>query len=160
MNTTDFMQVTQSIEYFKDYGARHRLILIAGSSGVGKTALIHQVAAHLKIEVLNLNLALSNELLLVPKARRPFTVDSALQMIFASHQEAQDYVCVDCTELLFESELQIDPLRVFREWSRQKTIIATWLGTYDGEYITFGTTNHQDYRKYNLVDGVVVCLDK
>ena len=41
----------------------HRLILVAGLSGAGKTVTLRAVAAHTGVQVVNLNLELSRRLL-------------------------------------------------------------------------------------------------
>lgn len=152
-------KIYQHLAYYNTFAARHRFILIVGHCKTGKSELIGAAAEHCKAPVLNLNLALSSELIVLPRAKRPLMVDGILQKIFAAFHCGEVF-CMDNLELLFDSELKIDPLRVITQWSRSKIIIASWLGTYDGDRLTYGEPSHPDYRSYLLADGAAIDLNK
>ena len=59
----------------------HRLILVAGLSGAGKTVTLWAVAAHTGAQVVNLNLELSRRLLDLTARRRALEVPGALDEI-------------------------------------------------------------------------------
>ena len=54
-------------------------------------------------------------------------------------------LCLDDTELLFDSTLQLNPLVFLQDVSRNRLIVATWNGIVTGGQLRFGQTGHPDY---------------
>jgi hypothetical protein len=67
-----------------------------------------------------------------------------------------DVVLLDNIEILFDVSLKQDPLRLLQGLSRNKTVVAAWSGTIDGEHMVYATPDHPEYKRYPLRDFLVV----
>ena len=131
----------------------HRLILVAGLSGSGKTATLRTVAVHTGAQVVNLNLQLSRRLLDLTERGRALEVPGALDEILGRDKLL---VLLDNTEILFEPSLRQDPLRVLQHASRNRTIVASWNGTVDDRYLSYADPGHPEHRRYPIGGLVIV----
>lgn len=132
----------------------HRLILIAAPSGSGKTAALQDVAARTGAELLNLNLELSRQMLDLTERQRALQLPRALEEVVGKEEPL---VLLDNIEILFDVTLKQDPLRLLQGVSRNRTVVAAWSGTLEGEYLTYATPEHPEYRRYPRRELVVVC---
>ena len=132
----------------------HRLILVAGLSGAGKTVTLWAVAAHTGAQVVNLNLELSRRLLDLTQSRRALEVPGALDEILGRDRPL---VLLDNTEILFDLALRQDPLRLLQHASRNRTIVASWNGTVDDRYLSYADPGHPEHRRY-ATDGLVIVV--
>jgi dephospho-CoA kinase len=80
-------------------GLYHRLLLLTGESGSGKTDVLHKVADDLGTSVININLALSHELLDMTARQRSLRAASILDQIV---DNAGSPVVLDNLEILFD----------------------------------------------------------
>lgn len=105
----------------------HQLILVVGPPGSGKTGVLKQIATQKKASVINVNLEISSRLLELTRKQRK----TKLQTIFHDIVDrAQSPVILDNLEILFDVELEQDPLRLLQLASRNKLILASWNGTF------------------------------
>jgi DNA polymerase III delta prime subunit len=132
----------------------HRLILIAAPSGSGKTAALQDVAARTGAQLLNLNLELSRQMLDLTERQRALQLPRALEEVVGRDEPL---VLLDNIEILFDVTLKQDPLRLLQGVSRNRTVVAAWSGTLEGEYLTYATPEHPEYRRYPRRELVVVC---
>ena len=123
-------------------GAYHKLTIIAGPSGVGKTRLLKQLAAELQLPSINLSLLLSQSLLSQTRRQRALKAEEVAIEIIDEH--LQSGLCLDDTELLFDSTLRLNPLTFLQDISRNRLIVASWNGTLAGGELRFGYTGHPD----------------
>jgi hypothetical protein len=136
----------------------HRLILIVGQHGAGKTRLLKELCrrADGAIPYLNLNLALSQRLLDLTGKERPLRTRRLLAEIL--DEQPQETLALDNIELLFEPTLHQDPLLLLQGLSRNKSLIAAWPGTYDAasQVLTYAEPGHPEYRRYQRPEVMVV----
>ena len=123
----------------------HRLILVVGPGGSGKTAALRAVAQSTGAPVLNLNLELSRRLLDLTALQRALDTPRALDDLIRRDRSP---VLLDDTELLFEPALRLDPLALLQRASRNRTIVAAWNGALDDRYLTCAEPGHPEYRRY------------
>jgi hypothetical protein len=124
-------------------GGYNKLVIIAGPSGSGKTRVLIQLADRLNMPVVNLSLKMSERLLPLTKRQRSLKAEEiALDVI---DEQNESSACVDNTELLFDSSLRMNPLIFLQDISRNRLIISTWNGTYDGKSLSFGYAGHPDF---------------
>ena len=135
--------------------AYYRLILLVGESGSGKTKAIRSFADQAKIEIINLNLALSESLLGLTKRQREIQLPILLDDLIADRHSP---VIFDNIELLFDVTLQNDPLRVLQRLSRNHLIIATWNGTFLGEKLNYAVPGHNEFREYDASDIYIITI--
>lgn len=136
----------------------HRLVLVVGPSGAGKTSLFQEVSKRSGFGYMNLNLELSRALLELTERQRilklPLLVDEIIGKMGAQ------VILMDNIEILFEVSLKQDPLRLLQHISRNLTLTAAWNGTVAGGNLTYAAPNHPEYRRYPAHDLLVVTLEK
>lgn len=135
----------------------HKLVVLIGPAGSGKTAMLRSGVVK-EYHYINLNLELGRRLIDTPVEDRPSCVQTCIENILMSL--TADVILLDNTELIFTPQLQIDPLRLFHAMSRNKTIVVTWNGTYDGNTLTYAEPYHPEYRSYTTqeVDAEIIPL--
>lgn len=121
------------------------MVILAGPTGSGKTDTLLRMNSVKGYYYLNLNLELSRNLLDISVEERPSSIQKCITDLFPPEE---DIILLDNTELLFTPELQIDPLRLFQIISREKILIVSWNGTYNGNTLTYAEPNHPEYRTY------------
>ena len=124
-------------------GAYYKLTILAGGARSGKTRLIKQVANQLDLPIINLSLLLSQRLLSQTNRQRALNAeDFATEVIDENYKSG---LCLDDTELLFDSTLRLNPLGFLQDVSRNRLIVATWNGIVTGGELRFGHTGHPDF---------------
>ena len=139
--TPDYVQ--QQIEASNDL--YHRLVLLVAPAGAGKTALLTNLSERTKYPYVNVNLELSRRMLDLTGKQRALRVGALLSELLAGLPSP---VLLDNTEVLFDRALQQDPLRLLKELSRNKTVVATWNGVLNADGLTYAAPGHPEYRRY------------
>ncbi|QAZ66810.1 BREX-3 system P-loop-containing protein BrxF [Solidesulfovibrio carbinolicus] len=137
-------------------GLYHRLVLLVGEAGSGKTGVLREVAEDFGSSVVNVNLSLSSELLELTARQRSLRLPSILDQIV---DQAQSPVVLDNLEILFDKDLQQDPLRLLQGISRNRVVVVSWHGTIDSGRLLYAETGHPEYRSYDSVDALIVSMD-
>lgn len=132
----------------------HRLIVLVAPAGAGKTAALQDVHERTEAPLINVNLELSRRLLDLTERQRALQLPRLLAEIVGA--SAADVVLLDNIEVLFDVSLKQDPLRLLQGLSRNKTVVAAWSGTIDGEHMVYATPDHPEYKRYPLRDFLVV----
>ena len=138
-------------------GLYHRLVLLVGESGSGKTGVLREVAADFGTSVINVNLVLSRELLELTARERSLRLPKILGQVVA---EAAAPVLLDNLEILFDKTLQQDPLRLLKGVSRNRSVLASWNGTFAGGRLSYAETDHPEYRSDDSADTLIVSMDE
>jgi hypothetical protein len=132
----------------------HRLVMLVAPAGSGKTAALQDVHERTAAPLINVNLELSLALLDLSERQRALHLPHLLAEIVAA--SAADVVLLDNIEILFDVSLKQDPLRLLQGLSRNKTVVAAWSGSIDGEHMVYATPDHPEYKRYPLRDFLVV----
>ena len=101
-------------------GARdlyHRLILVVGPAGSGKTSALQDVSASLSAPLVNVNLELSGRMLSLSERQRTLQLSRLLGEIV--RETEGELVLLDNLEILFDIHLKQDPLRLLQECPEQ-----------------------------------------
>lgn len=138
-------------------GLYYRLILVVAPAGTSKTAALQLVRERTAAPLVNLNLELSRRMLELTERQRVLSLPRLFNEIMNGFSE--DVILLDNIEILFDVSLKQDPLRLLQGISRNKTVVATWSGSIDGEYMVYATPDHPEYRKYPIRDILVVNPD-
>ena len=137
-------------------GLYHRLVLLAGETGSNKTNVLRKIAKDLDTTVINLNLALSNELLDMSAKQRSLRLQGIFRDIADKNRSP---IIFDNLEILFDTDLKQDPLRLLQDLSRNHTVLASWSGSFNGQRLIYSETGHSEYRRYETVDALIVSID-
>lgn len=132
----------------------HRLVMLVAPAGAGKTAALQDVHERTAAPLINVNLELSRRMLDLTERQRALQLPRLLAEIVGA--SAADVVLLDNVEVLFDVLLKQDPLRLLQGLSRNKTVVAAWSGSIDGEHMVYATPDHPEYKRYPLRDFLVV----
>lgn len=134
----------------------HRLVLLVGEPGSGKTKILQSVAKDCATSILNINLRLSSKLLELSPRQRILQVPLVLNQIV---EQMPSPIVLDNLEILFDKNLQQDPLRLLQGLSRNQTVIASWNGSFDDRKLYYAESGHPEYRSYESVDTLIVKMN-
>lgn len=137
--------------------AYHRLVLVIGSSGTGKTDLLRSFAKQHNLPYLNINLLLSQRMLELTRGQRARKVDALFEELV--EQSAAETVVLDNMEILFDPALQVEPLRMLQSLSRNRTVVASWNGTFQDGALTYAEPHHPEYRCYRELNAITVVME-
>ena len=135
-------------------GQYYRLVIVVAPAGAGKTAALQDVHERTAAPLVNVNLELSRRMLDLTERQRALQLPRLLAEIVGV--SAADVVLLDNVEVLFDVSLKQDPLRLLQGLSRNKTVVAAWSGSIDGEHMVYATPDHPEYKRYPLRDFLVV----
>lgn len=134
-------------------GLYNRLVLLVGEAGSGKTGILQDVAGELNTSVVNVNLAISSQLLELTTKQRPLKLPRVLGQIV---DNANSPVVLDNLEILFDKSLKQDPLRLLQSISRNRSVVASWNGTVTGGMLFYAEPGHPEHWRYESVDALIV----
>lgn len=133
-----------------------RLVILAGAPGSGKTTTLRAVAHNAGCQVVNVNLELSKKMLELTRTQRSRQVERLLKDVIAA--APGDIVLLDNLEILFDTELEVEPLRLLQVSSRNRTIVVSWSGTYLDGTLTYAEPGHPEFIQFKQVDAVVIAV--
>ncbi len=135
----------------------HKLVLVVGESGTGKTLALREVGKTFKTDVINVSLAISSEFLALTAKQRVLRLPGILDQITDNQISP---VVLDNLEFLFDVDLKLDPLRLLQRISRNQSILASWNGTVDDSKLIYAEHGHPEHRKYDASDIQIVTINK
>lgn len=135
-------------------GQYYRLVVLAGLPGSGKTGTLQAVAQQNGYPYLNVNLELSKKMLELTRSQRSRQVERLLKDVIAS--AAGDVVLLDNLEILFDTALEVEPLRLLQLSSRNRTLVASWNGTCKDGTLAYAEPGHPEFIQCKQAEAVVV----
>lgn len=146
---------------------RHKLVILIGSFGSGKTAMLNQILQQENAVYLDLNLELTDRLLgNGDKPAEPIsnyndgvTVHRLIDELCDEKAPNGETLIVDNVEILFSPELgKINPIDTFKRVSRQRPIILSLPVHRQGNSVVYSTPDNLDYSAMALEEYVVIDL--
>ena len=131
----------------------HRLMLVVAPAGAGKTTALQDVQERVGAPIVNVNLDLSRRMLDLTERQRALQLPRLLREML--NDAAGEVVLFDNIEILFDVSLKQDPLRLLQGLSRNKTVVAAWNGSIDGNHMVYAVPDHPEYRRYMVRDFLV-----
>lgn len=135
-------------------GQYYRLVVLAGAPGSGKTAALQSMAQKLGCPLVNVNLELTKRMLELTRTQRSRQVERLLRDLIAA--VSGDVVLLDNLEVLFAPALEVEPLRLLQVASRNRTVVASWNGSYRDGTLTYAEPGHPEFVQLKQTDAVVI----
>jgi len=148
-------QVVRIIKQVRGY--YHQLVLVVAPAGTGKTTALQGVQKRVGAPLINVNLELSRRMLELTERQRALQPPRLLREIVNGTKG--EVVLLDNVEILFDVSLKQDPLRLLQGLSRNRTVVAAWPGSLDGEHVSYAVPDHPEYHRYMVRDFSVASLD-
>ena len=133
-----------------------RLVVLAGASGVGKTAALQSIAHKFDYPLVNVNLELSKRLLELSRTQRSRQVERLLKEVI--NAVPGEVVLLDNLEILFDVSLEVEQLRMLQMSSRNRTIVASWNGSYQDGTLTYAEPGYSEFIQFKQTDVVVITI--
>ena len=125
--------------------AYHRLVLVVGPAGAGKGAVLRLAAEQTHGRLINVNLELSRQLLDLTTEQRALRFARVLHEVLGPDRSP---AFLHRIEMIFDPAFQQDPLRLLRQLSRTRTVVAAWSGTVEGAFLTYAEAGHPEYQRH------------
>lgn len=138
---------------------RHKLVILLGEHGAGKTALLKRVAKEVEGEYFNLNLCLTERLLALPRTKYDdgVTVHRIIDELCDDLSPDGRPLLVDNVEILFSPELgRINPVDTFKRVSRQRPVVLALPARRQGARAEYSMLGHQDHMSIPLENYTVI----
>jgi len=135
-----------------------RLVLLVGHPGSGRTTALRGLADSESVPVLNLGTEISLRLLDLGERQRILHLPTLLEELLATLPRR--LTLLDNTEVLFNPALKQDPLRLLQRLSRDRTIVASWLGNVESSHLTYAEPGHPEFRRYSSDELLIVSLNQ
>ena len=136
-------------------GMEPGLALITGGNDSGRSSLMNDVANEQNIDVLNLGLALSKELMTVSRNERPLMASRFLSELANSRKP----LFLDHIEILFEPQLKLMIIQSLRLPARTRLVIVNWPGGIEGEFVTYANRSHPEFMEARLDNEAVFKIE-
>ncbi len=132
---------------------RHKLVVLLGQFGLGKTGLLKDVADEINGVYVNLNLHLTDRLLTLP--RRTYadgvTAHRLIDELCDELSPNGEPLLIDNTEVLFSPELgKLNPIDTFKRISRQRPVVLALPARRVGRQAEYSTLGRADYLRMPL----------
>jgi hypothetical protein len=135
----------------------HRLVVLAGPQGVGKTAMLRSIAKEQDYPLINVNLQLCKAMLELTRDQRTRQVERLFKAVVGA--VSAEVVLLDNLEVLFDPGLEVEPLRLLLNASRNQTLVAAWNGTFKDGTLAYAQPGHPEFVQFKQVEALVVPLD-
>ena len=134
----------------------HRLILLVGPTGAGKTRALQELQKQIDAPLINVNLELSRQMLEMTERQQILRLPQLLDDLICS--ASGEVALLDNIEMLFHPRLQQDPLRLLQKLSRNRTLVVAWNGEVRQGKLIYAVPDHPEYRTYPARDLQIVQL--
>jgi len=141
---------------------RHKLVILLGAFGSGKTQLLKRVAPEVGAQYVNLNLQLTERLLAVPRSGYcdGVTVHRLIDELCDELSPDGRPLFVDNVELLFSPEVgKINPVDTFKRMSRQRPVVLALPAKRQGNHAVYSAMGREDYMRIPLENYPVVEME-
>src|SRR5271166_3348170 len=134
----------------------YRRVLLAGPQGTGKTAVLQALAKENQYPLINVNLQLCKAMLELTRSQRTRQVEQLFKAVVRA--PTAEVVLLDNLEVLFDPGLEVEPLRLLLNASRNQTLVAAWNGTFRDGTLTYAEPGHPEFAQYKQIEALVVPL--
>lgn len=100
-----------------------------------------------KIPYININLYLSEKLKEVPLNKRTFRAIAYMNELVKGDSEILSF---DYYEILFDSSLRLNVFDIFKNLSRNKTLLVSWRGVIEQGFLVHAIPGHSEYKRESI----------
>jgi predicted AAA+ superfamily ATPase len=138
---------------------RHKLVILVGPFSSGKTKLVKNLEQENpeRYKYLNLNLELSNLLKDSTIDQRRFVTRKYIANLCS---RVKKEMLIDNIEVLFDPDLEINPVKSLETLSINNIVIASWCGRIEDKFLIYAKPDHREYRRCPVNDNVVIDMEK
>jgi hypothetical protein len=154
MTSSIYSEIHSALEATE--GLYHRMVLVVGGSETGKTFALREAAESFSVNVINVNLVVSAELLGLSMKQRALRLP---EILARATDNPSSPVILDNLEILFDKDLRQDPLRLLQGISRNRSVLASWNGSVLNEKLIYAEQGHPEHRKYDASDIQTVTIN-
>jgi len=134
----------EKLESYFNSNQKPSLLLIVDPSIQKLDRTAEQICSLYKVKEINLGKELSQFLIPHPKSEyTSLIIDWVRDKI---EQAEIEPILFRQTDLLFEPSLNIDPLVLFQQNSRNHTVLVLWAGDYQNNKLCYASREHSHYR--------------
>jgi hypothetical protein len=144
-------------------GDRHKLVILLGEFGTGKTTILKDISGEVGGEYVNLNLHLAEQLLSIPRSRYGdgVTVHQLIDEFCDDLSPDGRPLMVDNVEILFSPELgKINPIDTFKRISRQRPVVLSLPARRRGVYAEYSLVGREDHLLMPLEEYVTIEMEE
>ncbi|MCB0191462.1 MAG: BREX-3 system P-loop-containing protein BrxF [Anaerolineae bacterium] len=154
---------TRLIETIRTISAdRHKLVILLGQFGIGKTGILRDVATEIDGKYVNLNLELTERLLTLPRRKYDdgVTAHKLIDELCDELSPDHEPLLIDNIEILFSPELgKLNPIDTFKRISRQRPVVLALPARRVGNHAEYATIGQADHLKMSLAEFVYLEMD-
>lgn len=125
----------------------YKLIILVGSQ-IENSSLIKKLEKLEWLKTINLNYHLSKLLHDVQKNE----LSNPIDLIEKLPLESKSTIFFNYNNILFDSNLEWDPLQIFKKLSRNYSIVAFWDGYKDNHTLKYAQNGHNEFKVFPLSD--------
>ena len=140
----------------KAVSSYHKLLIVAGKSGAGKTSLLRLLSKELKIPLVNLGLILSRRLLSLTTRQRKLKAADMITDIL--NEQDAPHLAVDNTEIVFEPTLKLSPPGLLKSISRNRLLIWSWNGHLEKNSLIYAYPGHPEHQRISAEEFTVITV--
>ena len=98
------------------------------------------------IPIVNVNINISK--LLIGKTKDAHSREIVDWFIAKKNETRNHPILFSGIEILFEPYLKIDPLKIFKQVSRNTTVLVMWPGEYKNDNLSYASPEHAHYKTW------------
>jgi len=136
----------------------NKLMLIVAPSNSGKTKLLQEISKKIGSSIININLEASRRMLEFTERQRKLHAHIVVEDIIK--EKNSDIVLLDNIELLFDVILEMDPLKLLKNISRNFKLVSTWNGEVKDNLLIYAKSGHPEFKKYDTKDILIFNLNE
>lgn len=136
---------------------RHRLVLVIGEAGSGKTAFLQSIAAAHGMQFLRLGEPLGIRLLEASPRTRPLEIEKTIRELVDGTGPGS---AMDNTDILFDPALRCDPLRLACSISQNSLVLFSMTGRIEGNRFVRGYPDHPEFFSEEFPSVPLIVLDR
>ncbi|MCH8876808.1 MAG: BREX-3 system P-loop-containing protein BrxF [Chloroflexi bacterium] len=154
MGASDRNDILHTIDALKEL--YYRLLLLIGIARGTKMELLQELSDEIDAPIININLELSRRMLELTERQRALQAQQLMREILA--EVPGEVVILGRIEILFAPQLELDPLKLLQDLSRNRMIVAAWGGSVKGNHLIYAEPGHAEFWRYPMHDLQIIDL--